>query len=259
MRSVPAACLAVCLAIGASIAGPAQAATTVITYVGKVSSSFNLTDMFGTGSYDNLDYSLVYTIDDAAPGAVLVISPNHTGVSGPGVVHAALTVNGVTRTILGPTASLAEQTDDVHVDGAPFSGGYVGAPYAGGFDFVHQKSVDSVITPYAYYHEYSAETYVASYAHNYLATADFRAPFVFAPSGTDSLYSVVQFNDFNYATHHQDNYAFFNLGIEHVQVSRGGAPNPSGAPEPAVWALMLLGFGGAGAMLRRRREVALPL
>jgi hypothetical protein len=30
----------------------------------------------------------------------------------------------------------------------------------------------------------------------------------------------------------------------------GGAP---GVPEPAAWTLMLLGFGGAGAMLRRRR------
>ena len=29
-----------------------------------------------------------------------------------------------------------------------------------------------------------------------------------------------------------------------------------GVPEPAVWALMLFGFGGLGAMLRRRRETA---
>ena len=29
-----------------------------------------------------------------------------------------------------------------------------------------------------------------------------------------------------------------------------------GVPEPASWALMILGFGGAGAMLRRRRRVA---
>jgi hypothetical protein len=30
-------------------------------------------------------------------------------------------------------------------------------------------------------------------------------------------------------------------------------PSASGAPEPAAWALMIAGFGGAGAMLRRRR------
>jgi hypothetical protein len=31
----------------------------------------------------------------------------------------------------------------------------------------------------------------------------------------------------------------------------------SGAPEPAGWAMMLLGFGGLGAMLRSRRRAAL--
>jgi hypothetical protein len=30
----------------------------------------------------------------------------------------------------------------------------------------------------------------------------------------------------------------------------------SAAPEPAAWALMILGFGGAGALLRRSRTVA---
>jgi hypothetical protein len=30
-------------------------------------------------------------------------------------------------------------------------------------------------------------------------------------------------------------------------------PHTPGVPEPATWALMIMGFGGAGAMLRRRR------
>lgn len=32
-----------------------------------------------------------------------------------------------------------------------------------------------------------------------------------------------------------------------------GAPGGAVVPEPSAWALMLLGFGGAGAMLRRRK------
>ena len=35
----------------------------------------------------------------------------------------------------------------------------------------------------------------------------------------------------------------------------GGGQVP-GVPEPAAWALMIVGFGGAGAMVRRRRAVA---
>ena len=33
--------------------------------------------------------------------------------------------------------------------------------------------------------------------------------------------------------------------------------SPLAVPEPATWGLMILGFGGAGAMLRRRRSAAL--
>jgi choice-of-anchor A domain-containing protein len=35
-----------------------------------------------------------------------------------------------------------------------------------------------------------------------------------------------------------------------------GPPPTPGVPEPASWALMILGFGGAGAMLRRRRAAS---
>lgn len=35
------------------------------------------------------------------------------------------------------------------------------------------------------------------------------------------------------------------------------APGTPGVPEPGTWALMIAGFGGAGAMLRRRRAAVL--
>jgi hypothetical protein len=40
-----------------------------------------------------------------------------------------------------------------------------------------------------------------------------------------------------------------NLALDAVHLSSVG----SGTPEPAGWALMILGFGGAGGMMRRRR------
>jgi hypothetical protein len=38
------------------------------------------------------------------------------------------------------------------------------------------------------------------------------------------------------------------------QIRLGGVTLISAIPEPGAWALMMLGFGGAGALLRRRRD-----
>lgn len=55
-----------------------------------------------------------------------------------------------------------------------------------------------------------------------------------------------------------DPWMFFNIDIDGKALSFDLAPG-GGAPEPAEWALLIVGFGGAGAALRarRRREAAL--
>ena len=61
----------------------------------------------------------------------------------------------------------------------------------------------------------------------------------------------------------------FSFGTNHEFVGGGNCtsgctpppppppPPPGGIPEPTTWALMILGFGGAGAMLRRARRTQL--
>jgi hypothetical protein len=51
-------------------------------------------------------------------------------------------------------------------------------------------------------------------------------------------------SDLNY---HDETFVFTNVGV----VTHGGVP------EPATWAMMLVGFGGLGALMRRRHAVAL--
>ncbi len=49
------------------------------------------------------------------------------------------------------------------------------------------------------------------------------------------------------------------LNADHIVVATGvvgGTLVPGGVPEPTSWALMILGFGGIGAVIRRRRSVA---
>ena len=47
-----------------------------------------------------------------------------------------------------------------------------------------------------------------------------------------------------------DNQLFLNVGVDNVSVTDGGVP------EPATWAMMIAGFGLAGATLRRRTVTA---
>jgi hypothetical protein len=44
---------------------------------------------------------------------------------------------------------------------------------------------------------------------------------------------------------------FNNPGISHIDLFDGGDPS---VPEPATWAMLLLGFGGVGLAMRRRRK-----
>ena len=46
---------------------------------------------------------------------------------------------------------------------------------------------------------------------------------------------------------------FNNTGAIEVSVSGSGLGAPTAVPEPGAWAMMLLGFGGVGAMARRRK------
>lgn len=46
-----------------------------------------------------------------------------------------------------------------------------------------------------------------------------------------------------------------NLALDNLRLTSTGGP-ASGTPEPAAWSLMIMGFGGVGAVLRRRRPVA---
>ena len=55
----------------------------------------------------------------------------------------------------------------------------------------------------------------------------------------------------------QSDYSNFARGVLIDNVAVTGTPDPSAVPEPAAWALMILGFGAAGTMLRRRRAIVL--
>jgi hypothetical protein len=68
------------------------------------------------------------------------------------------------------------------------------------------------------------------------------------------LYKV-RFGVSNYGdTGYNSGLAFAGLQVGGVGVGGGGGPIGSAVPEPATWAMMITGFGMAGAILRRRRH-----
>lgn len=83
-------------------------------------------------------------------------------------------------------------------------------------------------------------------------------------SVTDSINGGIQvnFNDPNTLSFGSGDSAF-TLTVNNVAVSNSGARTPitgfirTAVPEPATWALMLMGFGGIGLAMRRRRNPAL--
>lgn len=60
-----------------------------------------------------------------------------------------------------------------------------------------------------------------------------------------------------FGLHNLDNVKALVDGVAVIGVAVDGpAPTPGSVPEPTAWALMIMGFGLAGAQLRRRRVLA---
>ena len=71
--------------------------------------------------------------------------------------------------------------------------------------------------------------------------------------GYELFYDVAGFTSGTTYTFSLNSYFPNNPGVSHVTVYDG---DPPPVPEPATWALMLLGFGGIGMALRRSRRTA---
>jgi len=67
--------------------------------------------------------------------------------------------------------------------------------------------------------------------------------------GRSGTVTLAKGDVFGFIINNGGNYSNDSIGVNFTLDS-------AGVPEPAAWALMILGFGGAGAMLRRRGAIA---
>jgi hypothetical protein len=251
------ACIAVILADPADAAKPGPG--TVTTYTGVVTSSLLSTGQsnggFGYDGDQTVQDSLVgeavterfYTKD--AYGSSIYQLPYDSalhGVTDNPAVSSIVTVGG-------------HQIDLVAVHTYETDGTAYRSALAGNdaFSEVYDLSSGESTTLDGYTMAYTYAD-VGSYVTAISPSPDYHSAMSYTVGPGDLTQGSVEFDSFDNTTGYftAENFTF---SVSSVTVSSSRADLSTdafyyGVPEPATWALMLTGFGGAGAALRRRRS-----
>jgi hypothetical protein len=217
-------------------AQPADAATITVTWQGTIADGGDAYNTLGAGPVlAGVAAQVVWTFDDATPLSTYTPGPELSRLEGYGARSpgsAVMTVNGVSLNFLGDADSLLTKQ---HCCGA--------------LDAIHASVEDYAA---------GSPTLIAGWVVieglglDLFDTADLYEPFSADLDGSNNGYVTGYF----YLTD-ATRYIHGNFGSTgHLSWAISGGGGATSAPEPATWAMMLLGFGGMGAVLRRRRAIA---
>ena len=235
----------VALAASLVLAGPASATIYSLTYKGVVTSALDQTGEFGLGA--NLvgqAFTAHVVFNDGPTSAAPWGGAFYDYLQGDGAespVTASILLNGVTKTF-GATYGYDERQDNT----------------------LNPNCVVNCTTSSFQQHAEDRYTVGGLYTLNYINLGGFSSNGAFsglahtAPIFTNppvDLYAFVNLFEQDIFTLDRSRDASVSVRITSITDDRAGPTGP--VPEPGVWALMVLGFGGMGAMLRRRRA-ALP-
>jgi hypothetical protein len=224
---------AVVAAFGVISAAPASAAVMVATYSGVLTSGFDMTGEFGPPNSDLTGDAFVatYTYDPEAaamhftgPGFDMIYGGAIYGTPVP-LSDASITVNGVTHHI-NPITNYGE------ADAISY--------------LFFDQALGSTISSSVYDASYISDAGPAS---NAPTSLDQRYRNAFNDAGTIyGNYFAISIM-YNFSLQHYA-YGTAAFGKIYYSVVKVGA---SAVPEPATWAVLLAGFCGLGAMMRRWR------
>lgn len=231
-----------------AMSGSARAAVVSYTLTGALSSGHDTTGIFGPAgqSLAGVGFIANYLRDDATPGATQYYDQFQSEITGYGAsspVHATLTINGVTRSF-GETNGTQVQyrypcepgcsNESFGLLADTLTGEYLPDPrfFRTRFNILQFGGQGFSFLPSADYHSLPS-----------LEEGDGGVALV----GQFIVYSSIFDNDLQQNVFEESADATFYGGSLRVT-------SISSAPEPGAWALMVLGFGGVGAALRRRSQ-----
>ena len=227
---MPAAALAL-------VATTAHAHIVTATYSGVVANGYDTTGVFGAANTDltGAAFTAVYKVDS---------SVNSLTFNSPGSM--SYRIGG---TNYGFSSSPVSAVVTIHGVSAAFGGLQTGEAYrskvaSGGNELFHETYSASTVKGV------STQQFVETFVYSKSNGPVFAGP----RSGGFLQDVVVDTSTGAYSTLVQGVLTPTSLTIGVVQPQ---GPSVASVPEPATWALMLLGFGGLGAAMRSRRRAAL--
>jgi hypothetical protein len=226
-------------------AAPAHAATYIITYEGTVYDSEDRTGVFGGSgnSLDGMDFTAVYTLTPSpeavtgGDGATYAYIRGGSVQSAPSVVSAKLTINNITKEVSGDYISEA----------------WAYNAYGGSFDEILYASQDRWNVSNQI-NINSISTLIGSYSDNFISSTDYAQHLNYNPPVVTNWGGGFLFKSYTSTSDGPafDIYAAGNFLPTSVTI----APLAAAVPEPATWALTILGFGLVGGVMRRQRRKA---
>ena len=237
---------ALALSLALALAGPASATLVQIVYTGTVTEGFDYSGVLGTANTDltGAAFRSVFIFDTSlgqstsSPQYESLRGGTDYGVASP-LVSSTFQIGSAivsTRGDVAATLYAQHDGDESDVELLPSD------QFA---DAKHSTSPGAAIYETE---ENGAEIQNATSA----LPNNYDIPFSYQVAPGDVTFGEFLYYRYALATQ-TEAYAYAHLAVDTLTIgplTDGGGP----VPEPASWALMILGFGGVGAMLRRRSE-----
>jgi len=227
--------------MAAALAGPASANRFVATFTGTVTNGTDSANVFNQAGADltGQSFTAVFTLDDSAADFVLSNGAVYYDIYNGGPanpIHATISVGGVSYALTPATDSFED-----YLSWTRYSGGTFDQFMGNVARFVDDGTVNT-LDSLQLYGNASLDDFLGS-------PLDYHTPFAHDfTSQSGGSFSIGSWSD-------STNAAFYSetLNLNVSRITYAAAPAGGAVPEPASWAMMLVGFGLAGTALRRNR------